>query len=183
VTGEPGIGKTTLVEAFLRDAAPVTMIARGQCLEQFGGSEAYMPWLDAFSRLCREHESCIPLLRRHAPMWLAQMPWLLDEAERLALQRETAGASRARMLREMAQAIEALTADRPLVLALEDLHWSDYSTLDLIAYVARRREPTPLLLIATYRPVEVILSGHPLKAVKHELEAHQLCENWRLISE
>jgi predicted ATPase len=139
-----------------------------------------MPWLDAFSRLCREQNSCIALLRRHAPMWLAQMPWLVDEAERLALQRETTGATRARMLREMAQALDALTAEKPLVLALEDLHWSDYSTLDLIAYVARRREPAPLMLIGTFRPVEVILSGHPLKAVKHELESHQFCEELAL---
>ena len=131
VTGEPGIGKTTLVEAFLRGADASLLIARGQCLEQYGGGEAYLPWLDAFSRLCREREGCIALLRRHAPMWLVQMPWLLDEEERAALQRETAGATRARMLREMAEAIEALTAETPLALALEDLHWSDYSTLDL----------------------------------------------------
>lgn len=175
VTGEPGIGKTTLVEAFLREADASVLVARGQCLEQYGDSEAYLPWLDAFSRLCRERETCIALLRRRAPMWLAQMPWLLDEAERAALQRETAGATRARMLREMAEAIEGLTAETPLVLALEDLHWSDYSTLDLIAYLARRSEPARLLLIGTYRPVEVILSGHPLKAVKQELQAHQLC--------
>ena len=180
VSGEPGIGKTTLVEAFLRNADPTTLVARGQCFEQYGGSEAYMPWLDAFSRLCREQNSCIALLRRHAPMWLAQMPWLVDETERLALQRETTGATRARMLREMAQAIDALTAEKPLVLALEDLHWSDYSTLDLIAYVARRREPARLMLIGTFRPVEVILSGHPLKAVKHELESHQFCEELAL---
>ena len=45
------------------------------------------------------------------------------------------------MLREMGEALEALTAERPLVLILEDLHWSDYSTLDLISYLARKRQP------------------------------------------
>jgi predicted ATPase len=49
------------------------------------------------------------------------------------------GATRERMLREMGEALDALTADVPLVLILEDLHWSDYSTLDLISYLATQR--------------------------------------------
>jgi predicted ATPase len=80
------------------------------------------------------------------------------------------------MLREMSEALEALTANVPLVLILEDLHWSDYSTLDLISYLARRRQAAQLMLIGTYRPVELILSGHPLNAVKRELLAKQQCE-------
>ena len=55
------------------------------------------------------------------------------------------------MLREMGEALEALTADLPLVLILEDLHWSDYSTLDLISYLATQRQPAQLMLIGTYR--------------------------------
>jgi predicted ATPase len=58
---------------------------------------------------------------------------------------------------------------------LEDLHWSDYSTLDLIAYLARRRDRARLMVIGTYRPVDVILGDHPLKGVKRELQAHGLC--------
>src|SRR5262249_26619609 len=80
------------------------------------------------------------------------------------------------MLREMAEAIEALTARNPVVVVLEDLHWSDYSTLDLVSYLARRSMPARLLLIGTYRPVDMILSGHPLRSVKQELLAKKLCE-------
>ncbi len=58
---------------------------------------------------------------------------------------------------------------------LEDLHWSDYATLDLIAVLARRREPLRLLLIGTYRPVEVILQNHPLREVKQDLVLHAQC--------
>ena len=64
------------------------------------------------------------------------------------------GATRERMLREMAELLEAVTAERPMILVLEDLHWSDHSTLELIAYVAQRRAPARLLLIGTYRPAE-----------------------------
>src|SRR5262249_1279386 len=59
---------------------------------------------------------------------------------------------------------------------LEDLHWSDYSTLDLISYLARQRQAAQLMLIGTYRSVELIARGHPLKAVKQELLAKHQCK-------
>src|SRR5215475_10996684 len=76
------------------------------------------------------------------------------------------------MLREFAEVVEALTAMRPLVLVLEDLHWSDQATLALVAYLAQRRAPARLVLLGTYRPVEVIVHGHPLQAVKTVLALH-----------
>ncbi len=180
VTGEAGIGKTTLVESFLQKVRRDSnvWVGQGQCLEQYGSGEAYLPVLEAVSRLCQEpgRAGFVELLRRHAPTWLQQMPWLIGDADRENLQREVIGATRERMMREMAEALEALTSETPLVLVLEDLHWSDYSTLDLVSYLARRRKPARLLLVATYRPVEVTLSEHPLKGVKQELQAHRQCE-------
>jgi predicted ATPase len=79
------------------------------------------------------------------------------------------------MLREMAESIERLSQNSPLLLVLEDLHWSDYSTLDLIAHLSRRRDPARVMIIGTYRPVDVILANHPLKDVKRELQVHRLC--------
>src|SRR5262249_44525385 len=64
---------------------------------------------------------------------------------------------------------------RSLVLWLEDLHWSDASTLELLSLLARRCEPARLLVIGTYRPVDVIVQEHPLRAVKQELQLHGLC--------
>src|SRR5262249_24935693 len=184
ITGEAGIGKTALVESFLLSAArePGVWLAHGQCLEQYGAGEAYLPALEAVSRLCQEpgRERLIELLSRRAPTWLRQMPWLASAAELEAFEREAMGATRERMLREMAETIEALTDKTPLVMAIEDLHWSDYSTLDLISYLARRSERARLLLIGTYRPVEVILHEHPLKGVKQELQAKRLCEELSL---
>jgi len=183
VTGEPGIGKTTLVNAALEQAAavPGIWVARGQCLEQYGAGEAYLPVLDGFSRLGRAPggERIVELLRRHAPAWLLELPSLNPPAER-ATAPPSVGATRERMLREMAEAVEAMTVEAPVVLALEDLHWSDYSTLDLIAYLARRRDPARLMVIGTYRPVDLILSDHPLKGVKRELQAHGLCQELAL---
>ncbi|HEX9136091.1 MAG TPA: AAA family ATPase, partial [Nitrospirota bacterium] len=178
VTGEAGIGKTALVDTFARSIPSdrSIRIGRGQCLEQYGTSEAYLPVLEAIGRLCREQTKVVDVLRAHAPMWLLQMPSLLSASDRELLRRGVFGATRERMLREMGEALEALTADSPLMLILEDLHWSDYSTLDLISFLARQRQTAKLMVIGTYRAAELIVSGHPLKAVKRELMAKQQCE-------
>jgi predicted ATPase len=178
VTGEAGIGKTTLLEAFARSVASAgtVRICSGQCLEQYGMSEGYLPVLDAIRQLCRDNAQVVEVLRTHAPMWLMQMPSLVTPADRELFGREAIGSTPERMLREMAEALDAMAADTPLVIVLEDLHWSDFSTLDLISYVARRRRAARLMVIGTYRPAELIASGHPLKTVKQELAARRQCE-------
>ena len=84
-----------------------------------------------------------------------------------------------RMLRELAEALELLTAERPFVLVLEDLHWSDGATLDWLTSVARRRDRARLLVLGTYRPVETIVQAHPLRTVVQELKRHSQC--WELL--
>jgi predicted ATPase/DNA-binding winged helix-turn-helix (wHTH) protein len=176
VTGEAGLGKTTLVEAFVAELGNhgTLWIGGGQCIEHYGAGEAYLPVLEALGRLCREPggREVVALLGQQAPTWLVQMPGLVRAADLEALQRRIAGVTRERMLRELAEALELLTAQQPLVLVLEDLHWSDPSTLDLIAVLARRREPARLLLIGTYRPPEVLRRFHPLHTVQQELQLH-----------
>jgi DNA-binding winged helix-turn-helix (wHTH) protein/predicted ATPase/type II secretory pathway predicted ATPase ExeA len=179
ITGEAGLGKTTLIETFM-DGAPgdrFARVARGQCLEQRGEGEAYMPVLEALARLCREPggDEVIAVLSERAPNWLVQMPGLVDAASYEALRRRVLGTTRERMLREMAEALEALTAERPLVLVLEDLHWSDYSTLDLLSLLAWRQEPARLLLIGTFRPGDASRQAHPLRAVVQELRVRGGC--------
>jgi DNA-binding winged helix-turn-helix (wHTH) protein/tetratricopeptide (TPR) repeat protein len=177
VTGEPGIGKTSVVEAFLRRAAGNwnLAIARGQCLEHYGAGEAYAPLFEALSRLCHErpNDKFVRLLRTRAPTWFVQMPWLAITQDREALQREIVGATRERMLREIVEAIEALSAETAVVLVIEDLQWSDPSTLDFVSLLARRSDRARLLLIGTYRPVDAIVEGHPVKSLKQELQQHR----------
>ena len=212
VTGEPGIGKTSLVEAFTHSLesedqkggesqqskvkvqkskveisapapssqplAPRLWVAQGQCIEHYGTGEPYLPVLEALGRLASppEGEQLKVVLELYAPTWLAQLPALLSSAERETLQRQVQGVTRDRMLREIAEALEALTAERTLVLVLEDLHWADISTLELLALLARRQEAARLLILGTYRSTEVLDNDHPLSSVMHELYAHGLCK-------
>ena len=180
VTGEPGIGKTTLVETFLASLPPRQdlRLGHGQCIEQYGAGEAYLPILEAINRLSQGSggERLIEVLRQHAPTWLVQLPSLVEEADREALQRQVQGSTQERMLREMAEALVALTAEHGLVLVLEDLHWSDVSTLELLAYLARRQEPARLCIIGTYRAAEVRAHNSPLKGIVQELQARSLCQ-------
>ena len=180
VIGEPGIGKTALVEAFLQQVASDqgVWIGRGQCIEHYGAGEAYLPVLEALGRLCCTpgHERFLTALQQYAPTWLWQMPALISPSDLEALQRRILGATQERMLREMAEAMEAVAAQQPLILWLEDLQWSDFATLDLLTYLARRSGLARLLAIGTYRPVDVIVRGHPLREVKQELQVHSRCQ-------
>jgi len=184
VTGEAGIGKTRVVDAFLGRVAETddARIARGLCIEYRGSGEPYLPVLDAIGRLCRgsEAERTLAVLGKYAPTWLEQLPGVVSAKLCETPQPLLIGATRDRMLREMADALEALSADRPLVLVLEDLHWSDHATLDLINWLARHRELTQLFLLGTYRPVDVIVRAHPLRAVASELAMHGLAEEMPL---
>ena len=184
VTGEAGIGKTTVVDTIERSIARRSdaRIARGQWLKGFGGKDAYYPVLEALGGLIGGPggDTVRQTLSRQAPAWLLQFPSLLADAEREALQRAVFGATRERMLREICEALEALASKEPLLLILEDLHWADHSTLDLISAVAHRRGPAKLMLLGTFRTVEVLLSKSPLKELKQDLLIHGLCNELAL---
>jgi predicted ATPase len=76
------------------------------------------------------------------------------------------------MLRELTEMLDRLTAERPLVPVLEDLQWSDVSMLEWLTYVARRRDPARLLILATYRPGDAMVRAHPVRTVMTELTQH-----------
>lgn len=177
LAGEAGIGKSTLIDRFVAGLPGGAQHALGQCVEHYGSAEPYMPVLEALNLLCRGADGAelLALMRRVAPTWLAQLPWFLADADRQALQREVAGATQDRMLREFGELLDRRSAERALVLVLEDLHWSDHATVQLLAYLARRRSPAALMVLASFRPAEVIAEEHPLAGARQELRLHRLC--------
>jgi DNA-binding winged helix-turn-helix (wHTH) protein/tetratricopeptide (TPR) repeat protein len=175
LAGEPGIGKTTLIEHFLAGLGGIAC-ARGHCMEHFGTGEPYLPVLEALADLCRSDPTLPPLLRDVAPTWLLQLPWLSSTEERDALRRELAGVGPERMLREFGELLDRYTEVRPLLLVTEDLHWSDRATVQLINYMARRRGPARLMWLSSFRLAEVVALDHPLSSLRHELRLQRLCE-------
>jgi DNA-binding winged helix-turn-helix (wHTH) protein/tetratricopeptide (TPR) repeat protein len=180
VSGEAGVGKTTLVERFRELACRSgAWVAVGQCIDQAGGGEPLLPVLDALAELARgdDGEAWIVALRQRAPAWLARLPWLAADGapEVSAGAPDSPGATPERMLREFGAMLDARTAGKPLVLFIEDLHWSDHATVSLLGYLARRRGPARWLVVSTFRHIESAISDHPLQALRLELRAQRLC--------
>jgi tetratricopeptide (TPR) repeat protein len=134
----------------------LALTARAKCVEHYGAGEAYHPLLEALMRLCGQPQGVelIASLRRYAPSWLAQLPGLHTPDQLTTLERRAAGVTPGRMLREISDALEAISARVPLALCIDDLHWSDTSTLDWIQSFAHRQDHARILLIATLRTGE-----------------------------
>jgi hypothetical protein len=128
VAGDAGVGKSTVLDTFTR-VSGAAVIAQGQCIEQYGTGEPYLPVLQALGDLARAYPELGGVLRSAAPTWLLQLPWLLGEPERAALARELVGVSQERMVREFHELVVRFTERRPLLLVIEDLHWCDEATL------------------------------------------------------
>jgi DNA-binding winged helix-turn-helix (wHTH) protein len=153
-----------------RFIAPVTLVGPSEPTGHMAA--AAIPVVPAPPPLLVGRAAEVAALRQGLALFPASA---LEEGQRHALE-----ATRERMLREAAEFLEAVSAEQPLVLVLEDLHWSDHATLDLLTWLARRREPAWLLVLGTFRPVEVIVHGHPLRAVTQELALHGQCVELRL---
>jgi len=185
VTGEAGIGKTSLVGTFLDSLnnspgdAPV-LIGSGRCIDQHGESEPYLPILDVIDRLARgpQAEQVQQSLKHYAPTWYVQFSWMQDPE--YSFDRQLMGITPGRMLREFCVFIEALTTRIPLVLWLEDLHWSDSGTIDLLNALSRREENARLFVIASYRPVDAAIRGHPVARLKQSLLQHNFADELTL---
>ena len=172
VSGKAGIGKSTLVRAFLAGLDPGKVaVARGACFEQHGTAEPYLAIIEAVTSLARSGRAAPTLaaLIRYAPTFVAQIPHLVSDEQLAEVARRAAGSNEWRQLRELSEALEAICSQDPLVLVLEDLQWSDMATIDLLSRVSQREERAKLLVIATSRQAELQSPDHPLNPVVRSL--------------
>ncbi len=160
LTGDSGIGKTMLAGELLRRARQKDaslILCRGRCAEQYGTGEAYLPFLDLLGTLLvgPERERTAKLLRTYAPTWCLQLPAATPTpASREALQQQTIGATKERMVRELGDVFEAAGDLAPVVLLLEDLEWADASSIDLLRHLGNRIARQRMIVLATYRPAD-----------------------------
>jgi tetratricopeptide (TPR) repeat protein len=176
VTGERGVGKSTLAGEFLRHVrsgpGPVTVVA-GRCVEPRGPGEAFLPFLDALGRLLasRGGERAAALVHAYAPTVGVQMPPGLLADPDGALHRQAVGATKERLVREAGDFIEAASRDFPILMYLEDLQWADAPSVDLLHHLGYRLSRQRTLIVGTYRHADVDAGNAPIKRCALDLVA------------
>jgi hypothetical protein len=186
VTGEPGIGKTTLVEDFLNELAATGhpyALARGRCSERLARTEAYLPFLEALETLLHGDgtEATAHVMKATAPNWFDRVaPLAAKDSSLTRVLAESKAASQERLKRELGAFLQELSQQRPLLLFVDDLHWADASTIDLLAYLGGKCAGMRALFVFTYRPTDLALSRHPFGPVKLDLQARGVCRELAL---
>jgi DNA-binding winged helix-turn-helix (wHTH) protein/tetratricopeptide (TPR) repeat protein len=174
VTGEPGMGKTALIESFSAGIRSISgaHLAAAQCLRIHTDGEPYDPILDILRILSNSgfHKA----LERYAPAWLTLLAQVSPGAGREKSTPHRAASPR-RMLREICDFLQAISQETTLVIIIEDIHWADAGTAGFLSAVALREQPANLIMICSFRPAELTLAKLPLRALVGELKLKKLC--------
>ena len=177
VAGEAGLGKTTLVERFLSDlvrSGRAHVLLRGSCSERLAGTGAYLPLLEALRDVLRRSTTGVAReLRALAPSWYVEVA--ADDTLPAPLEESARAASPERRKLELGAFLGSLSRSRPLVVFIDDLHWADDSTVDLLAHFATRPDAAGLLFVVAVRPAELRLRRHPFLSIEADLQARGLC--------
>ena len=164
VSGEPGIGKTRLV-AELAATAEDSTIAYGWCDQD--SAAAYFPWTTIVRSLARSHPDVLVAV---APALAAEIHRLVPELgsgdPRVA---GDASFTQLYLFEAIDTFLAAVSAREPLLVVLDDLHWTDAGTLAIIRHLLRSDRAEPLLIVGTYRDTDVDRT-HPLASSLHDLQ-------------
>ena len=156
IVAEPGVGKTALIEALL-DRHPQTRATRAQCRLQFQQGQPYQVWLDLLAELTMSDTTVKNTLRKRAPHWFGllqgQVPVRTESSPNI-------------LRREAERFLQDLTSADPVILVLDDLHWADSASIELLGQLVPGVASLPLAIIAAYRPSLTL---------QRELSIHQRC--------
>jgi class 3 adenylate cyclase/tetratricopeptide (TPR) repeat protein len=178
LAGEPGIGKTRLAQEVTLKARHWNFtVAAGRCYEQ-EQAVPYYPFLEVLLSL---YQQAPPAIRAEIPRRWPHLGRLLpDEIGLLpapaALGTLEAQEDQQRLFRAVAGFIEALAEEAPVAILLDDIHWADDSTIKLLLHLARYTRGQRVLVVGTYRDVEVHRQ-HPLEAALLELSREGLVDD------
>lgn len=180
ISGEAGIGKTTLVQRFLHEMTSRehdVVVATGQCFEEFRGEEPFRPVLDILGQLARSRIAAdvLEALRSNAPTWLLQLPSTGHDEEHAELRRTWIGETHEQRLHHLIRALDEVFANHRVVLLIEDFHWSDSATADFVFQLAARSHPARLLLLCTQRPEDANAGNRPFASMLDVLAARRRC--------
>lgn len=196
ISGEPGSGKSTLVQKFLEGAVgsgfPIRWL-KGRCIQHFGEGQPFLPFIEAVqavARKPREKRRFLGLWGQIGSAWLPVIPIvgsaLKAAADTSMILSQPAGSLRggdpkAHLFSEYAAMLRQIAGRNLLLLFLDDLHWADPSSVGLMLYLADRFRDQPFLLLGTFRPTEVeTAASHPLREALPELARCHLAEELSL---
>ncbi len=176
IGGEAGVGKTSLVREFIeRCSARGFMTLYGRCVELIEASVPFAPFAEAFRRLVRampaDNRDCF--LGTHRGDLVGLLPELATESDHAPPVADPS--AQGRLFGRLHALLLRLSEDCPVVLVLEDMHWADRSTLDLVTFLIPNLAKERVLPVCTYRADE-LYPGHPLSPVLAELERSRSIE-------
>lgn len=171
LAGEAGVGKSRLIREFAgRAKASGSRTLSGSCIDLGAGDLPYAPLIEAFRRLVREsgRQTVRDLVGPAYDELAALVPFLGEPAGADSMA-PTDSASQARVFGAVLRLLDHLGADRPVLMVVEDLHWADRSTLDLLTFLVRGLDDEHVLLLVSYRTSD-LPPRHPLRAVLAEMD-------------
>lgn len=175
IGGEAGIGKSRLLAEFLAEAEESATVLLGRCVDLGNDGAPYAPFASILRRLIelRGLDTVLAAAGHGAGVLPVLLPELADDS---AVPART-GAERLYEL--VTVLLETLSAEKPLVLAVEDIHWADTATLELLRFIVRMAERGRILVLLSYRSDEVG-RGHPLRSYLAELDRTRRLTRWEL---
>lgn len=179
LAGEPGIGKTRLATEFCRGAyADAALVLLGRCYEE--SLVPYQPFVEALRHYISEGpvDERRLALGAHRATLARLLPELGDGSE----ESFTGFGEHERFLLfdAVAALLRTLATEHDLILVLEDLHWADVPTLQMLRHVSRATEGASLLVLGTYRETEVD-ETHPLADTLAELRRARVLDHLELV--
>ncbi|MDN3243656.1 helix-turn-helix transcriptional regulator [Glycomyces tritici] len=156
VSGDAGVGKTRLLHEFTDNAGDGVLTVTGHCLDTADSALPYLPFAEIVGALARDN----PDLAANHPGLSPLLPGHPTPAE--------GDLGRLGLFEAFHAALADLSAAQPLVLTLEDLHWADRSSRDLLAFLTSRLTGQRVLILGTYR-ADAVHRGHPLRPLLAEL--------------
>ncbi|HZV13215.1 MAG TPA: AAA family ATPase, partial [Candidatus Kapabacteria bacterium] len=179
LTGEAGLGKTTLVHEWQKTITSPALFAEADCSipignVDVGAMEALQPWADVIARLqtVANNFDLTKIIEDSSPAW----KWALMDDD-VTKHKEPSGnpnaSNQQQLFQQYVNLLSGISAETPLVIFLDDVHWADASSISLLFYISRQITDKRILVVATYRPEEITTvndaAGHPLINAKKEI--------------
>jgi predicted ATPase len=178
IAGEAGVGKTRLLEQFADQVSRKAAVLFGRCLQLSGGGLPYGAIVDALRDLTRS-PGLADLEGLTGPA-ADDLRRLLPGVTPARSTQRVSEFAQSRLFESILRFLDRLAQEQPVVLVIEDVHWADRSTLDLLMFLVRMVRHERLLVVATYRSDELHLQ-HPLQPALAELDRSRHLERLELV--